>query len=259
MEKNEFDNNSSAYAISTYYLIPLKATLSLISIILNGYIIVLVLVIIKKKSYSNCLFLCGALADFMVGAISVPFFTILTTYNYWPLGKAACMIWQVVDASASSIGVHSPLIIAVHRYVQIRHASRVSEEMTLLSYVGLVLYWVFIYLFWTLILILPNMNDHVGWTDCSVDSVFAIALALDLICYIIPLILLLVFNTLIFVKLIERSKKKAMLHASQPGYQTNNVPRPTVIEETENSTSINQQNPSSSYFFLKKLSIFLGL
>lgn len=205
MEPRNFSNNSSVN--TSYYLLPLKLSLTVISTVLNGYIIGLFIVVIKTNTYSNWLFFCGVVADFMIGAISVPFFTIYTTFGYWPLGKSACIIWLITDSAAGSISVFCPLIIAIHRYIQIVRPLKVSERMTKYKYAMIAAFWMITYTFWALVVIVPNAKDE-KLTSCSVIHRFGLVLAADLLFYLLPVSSVLVVNSMIFYELVKRGRRQ---------------------------------------------------
>lgn len=139
------------------YLIPVKLAIGVVNILFNGYLIILVLFIIKRKSYSNILFMCGAFADFTTGVISIPFMTIFTTIGYWPLGKAPCLFWVINDFSVTTVSACCLLTIAAHRYFQIISPIHTTEKMTRRKYLLIAAIWIFPYSFWA-ISVLPNFK-----------------------------------------------------------------------------------------------------
>ena len=64
-----------------------------------------------------CLYLASlAIADFIIGAYSIPFFTIQLIENgKWPLSQALCDIWLSIDYMASNASVMNLLAISVDR------------------------------------------------------------------------------------------------------------------------------------------------
>lgn len=189
------------------YLIPIKVTLALVNVTFNGYVIVLVLVVIKHKSYSNYLFASGALADLMIGLLSIPFMTVFTTVGYWPLGKTLCVFWIINDFSIGSISIYSLLLIAIHRYLQIIIPLKETETMTATKYAVIGFKWMFIYLFWGLSVILITARDFDD-TSCYFTFRFSYVLSADLVGYFLPVVGVLAFNTMIFYELIHKKRIK---------------------------------------------------
>ncbi|XP_066302324.1 histamine H3 receptor-like [Branchiostoma lanceolatum] len=60
-----------------------------------------------------------AVADLMVGAISMPFTIAENIVGYWPLSQTLCKAWLLVDFTACSESVLSMVLISFDRYLQI--------------------------------------------------------------------------------------------------------------------------------------------
>jgi hypothetical protein len=71
-------------------LLPVKVSVAALTVLLNPIIIVVAGVLLKKKTYTNCLFLSVAVSDLLVGLISLTSMTLFTTRGFWPL--ALCVL-----------------------------------------------------------------------------------------------------------------------------------------------------------------------
>lgn len=210
---------SSPISIATYLycLMPVKLLIGVINFIFNGYIIHLVVFRIKKKTYSNILFLFNAIADFTSGLISIPSMTLFTTIGYWPLGKATCLIWVINDFAVTSIGAYTLLIISFHRYMQIIRPMKTKEKMTTNKWLSIAFQWVSIYAFWAISAIIISWPPDFVPEYCYFTYTFAYVLTSDLVFYCFPVLGVFIINSMIFFELIKKKSlhKKIMPNMSK--------------------------------------------
>jgi len=140
-------------------LIPLKIILILFNIFFNGVVLTIILFIIKVKTFSNVLFATNALADLLVGILSVPFMIVYEAYEIWNLGKPLCLFWIIIDFSTASISVYTYLTIAIHRYIQIKFPYSRNESMSLKKYMVILSIWICCLLFWMVPVIIITRNN----------------------------------------------------------------------------------------------------
>ncbi|XP_024893956.1 muscarinic acetylcholine receptor M2-like, partial [Temnothorax curvispinosus] len=86
-----------------------------------GNMICLLAIMIDKKlqKFSNYFVFSLAIADFAVGLISMPVFTLYKVLGYWPLGPRVCDTWLSLDYLLSNASVLNILIISMDRYVSV--------------------------------------------------------------------------------------------------------------------------------------------
>ncbi|KAL3277924.1 hypothetical protein HHI36_013265 [Cryptolaemus montrouzieri] len=86
-----------------------------------GNIMVMISFKIDKQlqTISNYFLFSLAVADFVIGLISMPLFTISTLLGYWPLGPFICDTWLALDYLASNASVLNLLIISFDRYFSV--------------------------------------------------------------------------------------------------------------------------------------------
>ena len=86
-----------------------------------GNIMVMISFRIDKQlqTISNYFLFSLAVADFTVGLVSMPLFTVYTIMGYWPLGAQVCDLWLALDYLASNASVLNLLIISFDRYFSV--------------------------------------------------------------------------------------------------------------------------------------------
>ncbi|XP_055318902.1 muscarinic acetylcholine receptor DM1 isoform X2 [Sitodiplosis mosellana] len=108
------------------YSIPQTVVLAIIATLLSiltvaGNVMVMISFKIDKQlqTISNYFLFSLAIADFAIGLISMPLFTVTTLLGYWPLGPYVCDTWLALDYLASNASVLNLLIISFDRYFSV--------------------------------------------------------------------------------------------------------------------------------------------
>lgn len=108
------------------YTIPQTVVLAIIASVLSiftvlGNVMVMISFKIDKQlqTISNYFLFSLAIADFAIGLISMPLFTVTTLLGYWPLGPYICDTWLALDYLASNASVLNLLIISFDRYFSV--------------------------------------------------------------------------------------------------------------------------------------------
>uniref|UniRef100_A0A8D8WVJ1 Muscarinic acetylcholine receptor DM1 n=1 Tax=Cacopsylla melanoneura TaxID=428564 RepID=A0A8D8WVJ1_9HEMI len=115
-----YQAKESRFTITQSYIIgTIAAMLSLLTV--GGNILVMVSFKIDKtlQTISNYFLFSLAVADFAIGLISMPLFTVYTIMGYWPLGPMVCDTWLALDYLASNASVLNLLIISFDRYFSV--------------------------------------------------------------------------------------------------------------------------------------------
>ncbi|XP_011482665.1 muscarinic acetylcholine receptor M3 [Oryzias latipes] len=100
-------------------IVLLTGTLSLVTIIGNILVVVSFKVNRQLKTVNNYFLLSLAVADLIIGIISMNLYTSYLIMGYWAMGNWACDIWLAIDYVASNASVMNLLVISFDRYFSI--------------------------------------------------------------------------------------------------------------------------------------------
>nr|CAD7441557.1 unnamed protein product [Timema bartmani] len=113
-------DGAGRYSIPEMVLIAIVAGfLSLITVVGNSMVMISFKIDKQLQTISNYFLFSLAVADFAIGLISMPLFTVSTLLGYWPLGPHICDTWLALDYLASNASVLNLLIISFDRYFSV--------------------------------------------------------------------------------------------------------------------------------------------
>lgn len=108
------------YTIPEMVVIAILAGALSIATVLGNCMVMISFKIDKQlQTISNYFLFSLAVADFAIGLISMPLFTVTTILGYWPLGRYICDTWLALDYLASNASVLNLLIISFDRYFSV--------------------------------------------------------------------------------------------------------------------------------------------
>ncbi|XP_034408183.1 muscarinic acetylcholine receptor M3 [Cyclopterus lumpus] len=100
-------------------IVLLTGMLSLVTIIGNILVVVSFKVNRQLKTVNNYFLLSLAVADLIIGVISMNLYTAYLVMGYWAMGNWACDMWLTIDYVASNASVMNLLVISFDRYFSI--------------------------------------------------------------------------------------------------------------------------------------------
>ncbi|XP_025016167.1 muscarinic acetylcholine receptor M5 [Tetranychus urticae] len=92
---------------------------SIITIVGNVMVMISFKMDKQLQTISNYFLLSLSIADFLIGLISMPLFSLYTLLNRWPLGPFICDTWLAIDYLISNASVLNLLIISFDRYFSV--------------------------------------------------------------------------------------------------------------------------------------------
>ncbi|XP_037024324.1 muscarinic acetylcholine receptor DM1 isoform X2 [Bradysia coprophila] len=108
------------FSIPKIIIIALFASIASIATVVGNVMVMISFKIDKQlQTISNYFLFSLAIADFAIGLISMPLFTVTTLLGYWPLGPYVCDTWLALDYLASNASVLNLLIISFDRYFSV--------------------------------------------------------------------------------------------------------------------------------------------
>ncbi|EDW00637.1 muscarinic acetylcholine receptor DM1 isoform X2 [Drosophila grimshawi] len=115
-----FETKGPRYSLASMVVMGFVAAI-LSAVTVAGNVMVMISFKIDKQlqTISNYFLFSLAIADFAIGAISMPLFAVTTILGYWPLGPRICDTWLALDYLASNASVLNLLIISFDRYFSV--------------------------------------------------------------------------------------------------------------------------------------------
>ncbi|XP_017798015.1 PREDICTED: muscarinic acetylcholine receptor DM1 [Habropoda laboriosa] len=100
-------------------IVIIAVILSLTTVVGNSMVMISFKIDKQLQTISNYFLFSLAVADFAIGLISMPLFTVYTVLGNWPLGPHICDLWLALDYLASNASVLNLLIISFDRYFSV--------------------------------------------------------------------------------------------------------------------------------------------
>ncbi|XP_053686071.1 muscarinic acetylcholine receptor DM1 [Sabethes cyaneus] len=120
---NDTDNGAETeptYSLVQIIILGIIATvLSILTVAGNVMVMISFKIDKQLQTISNYFLFSLAIADFAIGLISMPLFSVTTLLGYWPLGPHICDTWLALDYLASNASVLNLLIISFDRYFSV--------------------------------------------------------------------------------------------------------------------------------------------
>ncbi|KAM9365537.1 muscarinic acetylcholine receptor M3 [Pholidichthys leucotaenia] len=130
-------------------IVLLTGMLSLVTIIGNVLVMVSFKVNRQLKTVNNYFLLSLAVADVIIGVISMNLYTTYLVMGYWAMGDWACDLWLTIDYVASNASVMNLLVISFDRYFSItRPLTYRAKRTTKRAGIMISLAWFISFILW---------------------------------------------------------------------------------------------------------------
>ncbi|XP_078726792.1 muscarinic acetylcholine receptor M3-like [Lampetra fluviatilis] len=199
----------------------LTGIVSLLTIVGNILVMVAFKVNRQLKTVNNYFLLSLAIADLIIGVVSMNLYTTYIIMSRWALGQAACDLWLVVDYVASNASVMNLLVISFDRYLSITRplkykAKRTTKRVALmigLAWVVSLVLWGPAILFWQYVDGKRTVPDN----ECFIQflSVPAITFGTAIAAFYLPVTIMTVLYWRIYLETQKRTRELAGLQGSQ--------------------------------------------
>ena len=227
LSNNSFSNitSNSTDIRGTLEVVLISIVAGFLSLItMGGNLLVIIAFKIDKQlqTISNCFLLSLAVADFTIGLVSMPLYTLYLLMDHWPLGSTFCDLWLSLDYTMSNASVANLLIICFDRYLSVTRpltyrANRTPKKVGIM--IGCA--WVISAFLWTpWIFAWPHIEGRrtVPDTECYIQFLYTnpyITIATALAAFYIPISIMIILYFKIYRETEKRQKRIPMLQASK--------------------------------------------
>lgn len=123
--------------------------LSLITILGNSLVVISIRVNNQLRTISNYYLLSLAVADLILGTVSMNLYTAYIILGRWTLGHLACDLWLTLDYVVSNASVMNLLVISFDRYFSVtRPLTYRTKRTPKMAAVLIALAWVISFILW---------------------------------------------------------------------------------------------------------------
>ena len=171
------------------------------TVVPNIMVIYVVLIKIKKRTFSNMIMVSLACCDLVVGFICLP----ATIYS----DQAGPIRNPILGATVSlseyvqpSIGFLILILITYHRLLQLMRPRRATEKLSKLRIAALIGSWIFFYVFWILIYVISILTQSYDHQAQDIKLAAGITLLIDILFYILPILsnITMIIMTIVILK-----------------------------------------------------------
>ncbi|KAH3852406.1 hypothetical protein DPMN_094913 [Dreissena polymorpha] len=195
--------------------------ISVVTMIGNLLVIIAFKIDKQLQTISNCFLLSLAVADFTIGLVSMPLYTLYLLMGYWPLGPFLCDLWLSLDYTMSTASAANLLVICFDRYYSVtrpltyrarRTPKKVGIMIGCIWTVSVVLWtpWIFAWPYIEGVRTVPEKECYIQFLTSN--AILTIITAV--IAFYIPISIMTILYFKIYKETEKRQKRIPMLQAS---------------------------------------------
>jgi len=213
----------------------------------------------QLQTVSNYFLLSLSVADFAIGFVSMPLYTVYLLMNRWPLGPVVCDAWLSLDYTMSNASVANLLIISFDRYFsvtrpltyRVRRTPRTAGVLIAGAWLVSVLLWTPWIIAWPYIegrREVPDDQCYIQFLETNQYITVVTAVA----AFYLPVLAMCVVYYLIYLETEKRQRGLLYLQATgSPGSSmrrrlNNKSPPTTTIEEDPSAAFIEMSSRRST-------------
>ncbi|TRY57378.1 hypothetical protein DNTS_024959 [Danionella cerebrum] len=187
--------------------------LSLITILGNSLVVISIRVNSQLQTISNNFLLSLAVADFILGTVSMNLYTAYIIMGRWTLGPLACDLWLTLDYVVSNASVMNLLVISFDRYFSVKRPLTYRTKRTRKTAATMIaLAWVVSFILWgPAILFWPHLAGRASGGDaytCSIPflKVPALTYGTAIAAFYLPVSIMITLSWRIYGEIENRKK-----------------------------------------------------
>ncbi|KAJ7996632.1 hypothetical protein DPEC_G00239060, partial [Dallia pectoralis] len=233
-------------------IVLITGPLSLVTIIGNLLVMISFRVNSQLRTVSNYFLLSLAVADLILGAVSMNLYAVYIIMGRWTLGSLACDVWLAVDYVASNASVMNLLVISFDRFYSVtRPLTYRAKRTTRRAAAAIGLAWAVSFILWgPAILFWPHVVGRASQKpgECSIPFMKEPALTYGtaIAAFYLPVTIMVI----LYWKIYWEIEKRAQGLMGLQGYvRGKHVPpssgeRPVYTSSTKSSTSSFREAPA---------------
>ena len=222
VQNSSTDTSGLAFSVPVASVIGFFVALVIILTVIGNLIVLFAFVYEKKlRNFSDYLILNLAVADLIIGAVSIPFYAPYLLTGSWPFGHTYCIIWLLVDYITPAASALNICVISLDRYIQVGHPlwSRNHHDRRLMA-VFIAVPWVLPSLYFIPAICLWEVTRGrvIPDNQCFLpykDNITVLLIG-SLIEFLVPFVTVTTFNILVYLNIKNRRKRiEERLHATR--------------------------------------------
>lgn len=222
-------------------IVLVTGTLSFITILGNLLVLVSFRLNRHLRTISNYYLLSLAVADLILGTVSMNLYTANIIMGRWMLGKLACDLWLSLDYVASNASVMNLLVISFDRYFSVTRPLTYRTKRTRgRAAVLITLAWVVSFILWApAILFWPDSKEKSeGKVDCSIPflKVPSLTFGTAIAAFYLPVSIMIILYWRIYWEIENRAKGLAKFVGSVDSSQSSSVKVPNKRSSSTRSS-----------------------